>query len=114
MPLQPRLTEANIHIGYTFSPLSRGYASAAMIKRFPVHGANPLSVPSVGAMPLQLVTARWWVVPLWTFSPLSRGYASAALLNRCTLLRPSSLSVPSVGAMPLQLLCNIQVGHCAR
>src|SRR6266436_3915144 len=61
-----------------------------------------LSVPSIGAMPLQ--RDIYWESRelLKPFSPLNRGYASATDRLRNHRSCATLLSVPSIGAMPLQ------------
>src|SRR5258708_6210032 len=61
-----------------------------------------LSVPSIGAMPLQFYERLHRLSPLYSFSPLNRGNASTIAHPAATMLSLILLSPPSTGAMPLQ------------
>ena len=67
-----------VEVSAAFSPLSRGNASAATRATSNIWCWQNLSVPSVGAMPLQQSLIVDVVKSISTFSPLSRGNASAA------------------------------------
>ena len=104
MPLQFPIGSLQAdNISSTFSPLNRGNASAISTALICGVSTLQLSVPSIGAMPLQYHALE--DLPPWSSRLSVPSIGAMPLQSRTTktlIILEDGLSVPSIGAMPLQ------------